>query len=167
MQALYGTEAMGETAENIATQTGITREEQDAFAAQSHHRAVAAMDAGIFADEIVPVSVPQKKGEEILVTTDERPRRDTTVESLAKLKPAFRKEGGTVTAGNSSGMNDGAAALLLMSAEKARELGLYAACAGGGIRRRRGGAAGDGAGSRAGGAQGAGAGRAADRRYRA
>jgi len=123
MQALYGTEAMGETAENIATQTGITREEQDAFAAQSHQRAVKAMDAGKFTDEIVPVSVPQKKSEEILVTTDERPRRDTTVESLAKLKPAFRKEGGTVTAGNSSGMNDGAAALLLMSAEKARELG--------------------------------------------
>jgi 3-oxoadipyl-CoA thiolase len=123
MQALYGTEAMGETAENIASQTGITREEQDAFAAQSHQRAVTAMDAGKFTDEIVPVSVPQKKSEEILVTTDERPRRDTTVESLAKLKPAFRKEGGTVTAGNSSGMNDGAVALLLMSAEKALELG--------------------------------------------
>jgi 3-oxoadipyl-CoA thiolase len=123
MQALYGTEAMGETAENIAAETGITREEQDAFAAQSHQRAIAAIEAGRFADEIVPVSVAQKKGEDMLVSTDERPRRDTTVESLARLKPAFRKEGGTVTAGNSSGMNDGAAALLLMSAEKARELG--------------------------------------------
>ncbi len=123
MQALYGTEAMGETAENISAEMGITREEQDAFAAQSHQRAVAAMDAGKFDDEIVPVSVPQKKGEDVLVSVDERPRRDTTVESLAKLKPAFRKEGGTVTAGNSSGMNDGAAALLLMSAEKAQGLG--------------------------------------------
>jgi len=123
MQALYGTEAMGETAENIAAETHITREEQDAFAAQSHHRAVAAMDAGKFAEEIAPVSVPQKKGEDVLVSVDERPRRDTTIESLSKLKPAFRKEGGTVTAGNSSGMNDGAAALLLMSAEKALELG--------------------------------------------
>jgi 3-oxoadipyl-CoA thiolase len=123
MQVLFGTEAMGETAENIAAETGITREEQDAFAAQSHYRALAAMDAGKFTDEIIPVSVPQKKGEDVRVSVDERPRRDTTVESLAKLKPAFRKEGGTVTAGNSSGMNDGAAALLLMSAEKARELG--------------------------------------------
>ena len=123
MQKLYGTEPMGETAENIAAETGITREEQDAFTARSHQRAIAAMDAGRFADEILPVSVPQKKGEDLQVSGDERPRRDTTVESLAKLKPAFRKEGGTVTAGNSSGMNDGAAALLLMSAEIAMELG--------------------------------------------
>jgi 3-oxoadipyl-CoA thiolase len=123
MAAAYGTEPMGETAENIAVQTGITREEQDAFAAQSHQRAIAAMDSGKFTEEITPVSVPQKKGEDQLVSIDERPRRDTTLESLAKLKPSFRKEGGTVTAGNSSGMNDGAAALLLMSAEKARKLG--------------------------------------------
>ena len=122
-QELYGTEPMGETAENIAELTGITRAEQDAFALRSHQRAIAAMDGGLFAQEIVPVPVPQRKGEPLRVSTDERPRRDTTLESLAKLKPAFRKEG-TVTAGNSSGMNDGAAALLLMSADKAAELGL-------------------------------------------
>ncbi len=120
---LYGTEAMGETAENIREQTGITREAQDAFALESHRRAIAAIDSGRFADEIVPVSVPQRKGEPILVTTDERPRRDTSMEKLARLKPAFRKNG-TVTAGNASGLNDGAAAVLLMSAEKARQLGL-------------------------------------------
>ena len=128
MQALYGTEPMGETAENIAEQTGITREEQDAFATQSHQRAIAAIDAGKFSKEIAPVSVPQKKGEDVLVSVDERPRRDTTLESLAKLKSAFRKEGGTVTAGNSSGMNDGAAAVLLMNAEKSRELGISRLC---------------------------------------
>ncbi len=125
MQAKYGTEPMGETAENIAQmKPHLTRDKQDAFALRSHQRAVAAIDGGIFAQEIVPVPVPQKKGEPILVTTDERPRRDTTMESLAKLKPAFRKEGGTVTAGNSSGLNDGAAALLLMSETRARALGL-------------------------------------------
>ena len=122
-QELYGTEPMGETAENIAEMTGITRAEQDAFALRSHQRAVAAMDGGLFAQEIVPVPIPQRKGDPLLVADDERPRRDTTLESLAKLKPAFRA-GGTVTAGNSSGMNDGAAALLLMSAGKAAELGL-------------------------------------------
>ena len=122
MAELYGTEAMGETAENIAEQTGITREEQDAFALESHLRAIAAIDGGRFAEEIVPVVVPKEK-ESIGVTTDERPRRDTTLESLAKLKPAFRANG-SVTAGNSSGLNDGAAALLLMSEDKARELNL-------------------------------------------
>jgi 3-oxoadipyl-CoA thiolase len=122
MAELYGTEAMGETAENIADQTGITRAEQDAYAAQSHQRAVAAMDAGRFLEEIIPVPVAQKKGEALLVSQDERPRRDTTLESLAKLRPAFRKEG-TVTAGNASGLNDGAAALVLMSAHKAASLG--------------------------------------------
>jgi len=123
MAELYGTEPMGETAENIAAQYQITREEQDRFAAQSHARAIAAMDDGKFTAEILPVSVPQKKGDPLLVALDERPRRDTTLESLARLKPAFRA-GGTVTAGNSSGMNDGAAALLLMSEEKAAALGL-------------------------------------------
>ena len=124
MQELYGTEAMGETAENIAEmKPELTRDIQDAFAAQSHQRAVAAIDSGKFAEEILPVPVPQKKGDPLLVTTDERPRRDTTVESLARLRPAFRKNG-TVTAGNSSGLNDGAAALLVMSEEKARSLGL-------------------------------------------
>lgn len=120
----YGTEQMGETAENIAEmKPHITRQMQDEFALRSHQRAIAAIDSGKFAEEIVPVTIPQRKGEPKVVDTDERPRRDTTLESLAKLKPAFR-EGGTVTAGNSSGLNDGAAALLVMSEEKARELGL-------------------------------------------
>lgn len=123
MQERYGTESMGETAENIAEMTGITREEQDRFALASHQRAIAAIDSGKFAEEIVPVPVPQKKGDVLLVDTDERPRRDTSLESLAKLKPAFRPNG-TVTAGNASGMNDGAAALLLMSASRAAQLGL-------------------------------------------
>ncbi|NCP86678.1 MAG: acetyl-CoA C-acyltransferase [Anaerolineae bacterium CG_4_9_14_3_um_filter_57_17] len=125
MKDLYGTDSMGETAENIAAlRPRLTREKQDAFAAQSHQRAIAAQDAGRFSAEILPVPVPQKKGEPLLVTLDERPRRDTTPESLARLKPAFKKEGGTVTAGNSSGLNDGAAAVLLMSESKARALGL-------------------------------------------
>ena len=124
MQELYGTEAMGETAENIAERMPeLTRQLQDAFAAQSHARAIAAIDLGRFAEEILPVRIPQRKGDPILVTTDERPRRDTTLESLARLRPAFRKDG-TVTAGNSSGLNDGAAALLVMSEQKAQELGL-------------------------------------------
>lgn len=123
MKEMYGTEQMGETAENIAEmKPHLTREIQDAFALRSHQRAIAAIDSGKFAEEIVPVTIPQRKGEPLVVDTDERPRRDTTMESLAKLRPAFR-EGGTVTAGNSSGLNDGAAALLLMSEEKARELG--------------------------------------------
>jgi 3-oxoadipyl-CoA thiolase len=124
IQESYGVESMGETAENIAdARPEITREQQDAFALESHRRAIAAMDAGKFAEEIVPVPIPQRKGDPILVSVDERPRRDTTLEALAQLKPAFRKNG-TVTAGNSSGLNDGAAVVLLMSAEKARELKL-------------------------------------------
>jgi 3-oxoadipyl-CoA thiolase len=121
----YGTESMGETAENIAAERpAITRERQDEFAFRSHQRAIAAIDSGRFAEEIVPVTVAQKKGDPLLVTTDERPRRDTTIEGLAKLRPTFRKEGGTVTAGNSSGLNDGAAALLLMSEGRMNQLGL-------------------------------------------
>lgn len=123
MEEVYGTEAMGETAENIWDQTHISREDQDAFALQSHQRAIAAIDAGKFAEEIVPVSIPQRKGDPIIVDTDERPRRDTTLEALSRLRPAFRKNG-TVTAGNSSGLNDGAAAVLIMSDAKANELGL-------------------------------------------
>jgi len=123
MQELYGTESMGETAENIyEMMPDLTRQLQDAFSLESHQRAIAAIDSGKFAEEIAPVPVPQRKGDPVLVTTDERPRRDTSLESLAKLRPAFRKEG-SVTAGNSSGLNDGAAAILLMSAEKADELG--------------------------------------------
>jgi 3-oxoadipyl-CoA thiolase len=124
MGDLHGTESMGETAENIASMLPeITRQDQDAFALASHQRAISAIDTGKFAEEIVPVPVPQRKGDPILVTTDERPRRDTSLESLAKLKPAFRKDG-SVTAGNSSGLNDGAAAVLLTSGEKASALGL-------------------------------------------
>lgn len=123
MQERYGTQAMGETAENIAELTGITRQAQDSFALESHRRAVSAIDAGRFTDEILPVPVAQRKGDPILVSVDERPRRDTSLEALGRLKPAFRKEG-TVTAGNSSGLNDGAAALLIMSAERAHTLGL-------------------------------------------
>jgi 3-oxoadipyl-CoA thiolase len=124
MQELYGTESMGETAENIAQMMpDITRAQQDAFALESHQHAIAAIDSGKFAEEIVPVTIPQKKGDPVIVAIDERPRRDTTLESLARLRPAFRKDG-SVTAGNSSGLNDGAAAVLLMSAEKAAELGL-------------------------------------------
>ncbi|HEX7973634.1 MAG TPA: acetyl-CoA C-acyltransferase, partial [Anaerolineales bacterium] len=123
MLEMYGTESMGETAENIYDQMPVSREEQDAFACESHRRAIAAIDSGKFAEEITPVSIPQRKGEPKVVAVDERPRRDTTMEALARLKPAFRKNG-SVTAGNSSGLNDGAAAVLLMSADKARELGL-------------------------------------------
>jgi 3-oxoadipyl-CoA thiolase len=123
MKELHGTDSMGETAENIyEMMREITREEQDAFAVRSHERAVAAIDSGRLKEEIVAVPVPQHKGDPVIVDTDERPRRDTSLEKLSKLKPAFRK-GGTVTAGNSSGLNDGAAALLIMSEEKAKELG--------------------------------------------
>jgi 3-oxoadipyl-CoA thiolase len=129
MQEAYGTESMGETAENIAERyPNITRQLQDAFALESHRRAIAAIDTGKFApgdagSEVVAVPVPQKKGDPLWITTDERPRRDTSLESLARLRPAFRKDG-TVTAGNSSGLNDGAAALLIMSDAKAQALGI-------------------------------------------
>jgi 3-oxoadipyl-CoA thiolase len=123
MKEKYGVESMGETAENITDLTQISREEQDAFALASHQRAIAAIDSGKFAEEIAPVIVPQRKGDPLVIQTDERPRRDTTLESLGRLKPAFRTNG-TVTAGNSSGLNDGAAALLLTSLEKANDLGL-------------------------------------------
>ncbi len=123
MQELYGIESMGETAENIYEQMpDLTREKQDFFAFTSHQRAIAAIDSGKFAEEIIPVPIKPPKGDPLFVTTDERPRRDTTLESLARLKPAFRPNG-SVTAGNSSGLNDGAAALLLMDAEKAKQLG--------------------------------------------
>jgi acetyl-CoA acetyltransferase family protein len=123
LAAMFPPEGMGETAENVAERYRITREEQDAFALQSHQRAVTAIQAGRYKDEIVPVAVPQKKGDPVVVDTDEGPRPDTTLEKLAKLKPAFR-EGGTVTAGNASQVNDGAAAVLLASQEKANALGL-------------------------------------------
>jgi len=125
MKEMYGTDSMGETAENIAKERPhITREMQDSFSVRSHQRAIAAIDSGRFKQEIIPLSIPQKKGDPKIVDTDERPRRDTTMESLARLKPAFAKEGGTVTAGNSSGLNDGASALLIMSEERAKGLNL-------------------------------------------
>jgi len=123
MEAKYGTEAMGKTAENINDQIPFSRTEQDAFALRSHQRAIAAIDDGRFAEEIVPVSIPQRKGDPVIVDTDERPRRGSSMEALARLRPAFRKDG-AVTAGNASGLNDGAASLLLTSDEKAAELGL-------------------------------------------
>ena len=123
MQSLYGTESMGETAENIAESTGITRLAQDAYALSSHQRAIEAIDSNKFTQEIEPILVQQRKGDPILFNMDERPRRDTSMESLGKLRPVFRSNG-SVTAGNSSGMNDGAAAVLIMSEERARTLGL-------------------------------------------
>jgi acetyl-CoA C-acetyltransferase len=114
---------MGVTAENIAEQWNITREAQDKFSLESQLRAEKAIKGGRFKDEIVPVEIPQKKGDPIIVDTDEFPRFGSTIEGLSKLKPAFKKDG-TVTAGNASGINDGAAAIVLMSKEKADELGL-------------------------------------------
>src|SRR5881409_3886669 len=118
----FGNDSIGETAENLRlVGPKIPREEQDRFALESHRRAIAAIEAGSFASEIVAVPIPQKASGPRLVSRDEPPRPDTSLEALGKLQPAFR-EGGTVTAGNSSGVNDGAAALLLMSDTKAKEL---------------------------------------------
>jgi acetyl-CoA C-acetyltransferase len=114
---------MGITAENIAQRYGLSREEQDEFAAWSQQKAEAALKSGRFKDEIVPVQIPQKKGDPKVFDTDEFPRAGTTAEVLGKLRPAFKPDG-TVTAGNASGINDGAAALVVMSADKAKELGL-------------------------------------------
>jgi 3-oxoadipyl-CoA thiolase len=115
MQALYGTDAMGETAENLADQYGISREDQDKFALASQQKAAAAQRRGRLAQEIAPVPIPQRKGEPVLFAEDEFLKPDTSLDGLARLRPAFRKTGGTVTAGNASGLNDGAAALLLAS----------------------------------------------------
>jgi acetyl-CoA acetyltransferase family protein len=132
MDAKYPIISLGETAENIVDDMNITREEQDVFALESHRRAVAAINAGRFKDEIVPIAVPQRKGPPRMLDIDEHPRYrvvdgqyvlDTSIETLSRLRPVFRA-GGTVTAGNSSGINDGAAAVLLMNRDKARELGL-------------------------------------------
>ncbi len=114
---------MGITAENLVEKYGISREAQDAFAAASQHKAAAAIEAGRFVDEITPIQIPQRKGDPLTFATDEQPRPGTTAEALAKLKPAFKKDG-SVTAGNASALNDGAAAVMLMSASKARALGL-------------------------------------------
>jgi 3-oxoadipyl-CoA thiolase len=123
LAAKYHPYSMGETAENVAERFNVSREAQDAFALQSQQRYAQAHAVGRFAEEIVPVSIEQGKARSIIVDTDEHPRLDTTLEGLAKLKPAFR-EGGTVTAGNSSGLNDGAAALLVVEKNAARSLGL-------------------------------------------
>jgi 3-oxoadipyl-CoA thiolase len=115
--------SMGETAENVVERWSVSRERQDAFALASHQRAIAAIERGAFDRQIVPVAVPQRKGDPVIVSRDEHPRADTTAEALARLRPAFR-DGGSATAGNSSGINDGASAVLLVEAGKARELGL-------------------------------------------
>ncbi|MGH8439063.1 MAG: acetyl-CoA C-acetyltransferase [Pseudomonas sp.] len=114
---------MGITAENLVEKYGISREDQDAFAAASQQKATAAIEARRFVDEITPILIPQRKGDPVAFATDEQPRAGTTAESLGKLKPAFKKDG-TVTAGNASSLNDGAAAVMLMSAAKAQQLGL-------------------------------------------
>jgi len=123
LSAMHHPYSMGETAENVAGKYGISRAAQDAFALRSQQRAVAAQQSGRFDDEIIPVTIPQKKGEPTVVAIDEHPRADTTLEKLAALKPAFHKDG-SVTAGNSAGINDGAAALVMMSQSRAQELGL-------------------------------------------
>ncbi|TMA55354.1 MAG: acetyl-CoA C-acyltransferase, partial [Deltaproteobacteria bacterium] len=115
---------MGVTAENIASKYGIPREEQDEFAAESQAKTGAAIKSGAFKAEIVPIEIPAKKGETITFDTDEHPRPDTTAQRLAALKPAFKRDAGTVTAGNASGINDGAAAVVVMSERKAKELRL-------------------------------------------
>ncbi|MFZ3059627.1 MAG: acetyl-CoA C-acetyltransferase [Candidatus Methanoperedens sp.] len=120
---VFGNYHMGITAENVAEKYNVTREEQDEFSAISQNKAEAAIKAGKFKEEIIPIAVPQPKGEPVLFDTDEFPRFGTTKETLAKLKPAFKKDG-TVTAGNASGINDGAACVLLMSEEKAKDRGL-------------------------------------------
>ena len=123
MKEQYGIDSMGETAENVAEQFRVPREDQDAFALSSQLRAARAASEGVFSEEIVPVVIPQKKGGEVAVDRDEHPRPNTTLEGLSKLKPSFRANG-TVTAGNASGINDGACALLVASEEAARECGL-------------------------------------------
>jgi acetyl-CoA C-acetyltransferase len=119
---VYNDYHMGAAAELIAEKYAVTREDQDAFAAGSHEKALAAMDGGRFKAEILPVSVPQRKGDPVVFDTDEGPRRGTSAEKLAALKPVFKK-GGTVTAGNAPGVNDGASAVVVMSEAKAKELG--------------------------------------------
>lgn len=124
---VYNQYHMGITAENVAEQYGITKEDQDTFAVQSQNRAEEAQKAGKFKDEIAPVEIPQRKGDPVVIDTDEYPRHGSTLDKMAKLKPAFKKDG-TVTAGNASGINDGAAAIVIMSKEKADELGLKYLC---------------------------------------
>ena len=123
LDAAYPTISLGETAECVADEWSVSRERQDAFALESQRRAVAAIEGGRFDGQLVPVEIPQRRGDPVVVTRDEHPRPETTAEALARLRPAFR-EGGSVTAGNASGINDGAAAILLVEAERGRALGL-------------------------------------------
>ena len=140
MKAAYGVDTMPETAENVAEQYGISRSDQDAFSLRSHQRAVAAQENGNLAQEIISVEIPQKKGAPAVVEQDEHPRKDTSLEALAKLKPVVRPDG-TVTAGNASGINDGAAAMLVASEAAAsrngfKPLGRVVACATAGVAPR-------------------------------
>jgi 3-oxoadipyl-CoA thiolase len=123
LAAMHHPYSMGETGENVAERLGVSREEQDEFALRSQRNAATAIRAGWYDDQIVPIPIPQRKGDPIVVRSDEPPRPDSTMEGLARLKPVFR-EGGTITAGNSSGINDGASAVLVVEAERARTLGL-------------------------------------------
>lgn len=123
MASMFPLESMGETAENLVEKFDISREDQDAFALASHQRAVMAQQAGHFADEIIPISIPKKKGDPLIIDADEQPRSDASLEALGKLSPAFRK-GGSVTAGNSSSLNDGAVAMMLASGEAVKKHGL-------------------------------------------
>jgi acetyl-CoA acyltransferase len=124
LKAQYGVDSMPETGENVAADYKVSRADQDAFAVRSQQKAVAAQENGRLDKEIVPVTIPKKKGDPIIVDKDEHPRGDTTIEVLAKLSTPFKKEGGTVTAGNASGVNDGAAALIIASEAAARKYGL-------------------------------------------
>jgi len=124
MKAQYGVDSMPETGENVAADYNVSRQDQDAFALRSQQKAVAAQANGRLAREIVAVTIPRKKGDALVVDTDEHPRGDTTLEALAKLGTPFKKDGGTVTAGNASGVNDGAAALIIASEAAARKYGL-------------------------------------------
>ncbi len=124
MKKQYGVDSMPETGENVAAEFNVSRADQDAFAVRSQDKAVAAQENGRLAKEIVPVTIPQRKGDPVVVTKDEHPRAGTTVETLAKLGTPFRKEGGTVTAGNASGVNDGAAALIVASEAAVKKYGL-------------------------------------------
>jgi acetyl-CoA acetyltransferase family protein len=123
LSAIYYPYSMGETAENVAARWAVDRPAQDAFARASQQKAIAAIEAGRFDDQIVPITVPSKKGEPVVVRRDEPPRADTSPEALARLRPVFREDG-SVTAGNSSGVNDGASAVLVVEADRARALGL-------------------------------------------
>jgi acetyl-CoA acyltransferase len=124
MKSLYGVDSMPETGENVAADYKISRADQDAFALRSQHKAVAAQNNGRLSREIVPVTIARKKGDPVIVDRDEHPRADTSIEALARLATPFKKEGGTVTAGNASGINDGAAALIIASEAAARKYGL-------------------------------------------